>query len=392
MTPFRPAAPARRSRRTPISVPGLAPSQAPGRALAFAVAFALAGALSLAAVAWPGTSLAQPEAARAPARAALTVTLAQPQRSSLPLRVSATGTVHPWQEAIVGAEGGPWRLAEVRAGVGDAVRRGQVLAVFAGELVQADVELARAGVAEAEAVLAEMAAKAQRARELQPTGVLSTEQVQQALTAERTAQARLQAQRAALQVQQLRERQLQVLAPDDGLISARAATVGAVVPPGQELFRLIRQGRLEWRAEVAAAELTQLRAGQSVRVQAAGAAPVTGRLRMVAPTVEAASRNGLVYVDLPAAPGLRAGTFARGEFDTGTSAALTLPQSAVVMREGFAYVFRIEGQRVAQTKVEVGRRAGERIEVLAGLDAAARVVASGAGFLADGDTVKVVDK
>lgn len=342
---------------------------------------------------WPGPGAAQPEAPRAPVRAALTVNLVQPQRASLPLRVPANGTVHPWQEAVLGAEGGPWRLAEVRAAVGDTVKRGQVLAVFAGELVQADVELARAGVAEAEAVLAEMAAKAQRARELQPTGVLSTEQVQQALTAERTAQARLQAQRAALQLQQLREKQLQVLASDDGVISARSATVGAVVPPGQELFRLIRQGRLEWRAEVAAADLAQLRPGHAVRVQPTGAASVTGRLRMVAPTVDAASRNGLVYVDLPAAPGLRAGTFARGEFETGATSALTLPQSAVVMREGFAYVFRLgPGDRVVQTKVEVGRRAGDRVEVLAGLDAAARVVASGAGFLADGDTVKVVDK
>ena len=350
-------------------------------------------ALALAGLAFP-SSWAQPAGARAPARAALTVTLTQPQRAELPLRVPANGTVHAWQEAVIGAEGGPWRLAEVRAGIGDTVKRGQVLAVFAAELVEADVALARAGVAEAEAVLAEMAAKAQRARELQPTGVLSTEQVQQALTAERTAQARLQAQRAALQLQQLREKQLQVLAPDDGIVSARTATVGAVVPPGQELFRLIRQGRLEWRAEVAAADLAPLRAGQTVRVQAAGvASPVTGRLRMVAPTVDAASRNGLVYVDLPAAPGLRAGTFARGEFETGASSALTLPQSAVVMREGFAYVFRMgTDQRVVQTKVAVGRRVGDRVEVVSGLDASARVVASGAGFLADGDTVKVVDK
>ncbi len=370
MTVFRPAA----------AWPGLA---APTLALALAAL----------ACTWHGLATAQPGGTRAPARAALTVTLVQPQRADLPMRIPANGTVHPWQEALIGAEGGPWRLVEVRAGVGDAVKRGQVLAVFAGELVQADVALARAGLAEAEAVLAEMAAKAQRARELQPTGVLSTEQVQQALTAERTAQARLQAQRAALQLQELREKQLQVLAPDDGVISARSATVGAVVPPGQELFRLIRQGRLEWRAEVAAADLAQLRTGQSVRVQATGAAPVTGRLRMVAPTVDAASRNGLVYVDLPGAPGLRAGTFARGEFETGASSALTLPQSAVVMREGFAYVFRIgPDQRVAQTKVGIGRRVGERVEVTSGLEPSARVVASGAGFLADGDTVKVVDK
>ncbi len=334
---------------------------------------------------------AEPPAGRPSARAALTVTLASPQMATLPLRVPATGTVAPWQEAVIGAESGPWRLVEVRAGVGDAVRKGQVLAMFAPEQVQAELALARAGVAEAEAVLAEMAAKAQRARDLQPTGVLSTEQVQQALTAERTAQARVLAQRAALQLQEVRERQLQLLAPDDGLISARSAAVGAVVAPGQELFRLIRQGRLEWRAEVAAAEMASLRAGQTVRVSAPGVSAVSGKIRMVAPTVDVASRNGMVYVDLPASAGWKAGMFARGEFETGAASALTLPQSAVVMREGFAYVFKVGADsRAAQTKVSVGRRSGDRVEITQGLDAQARVVASGAGFLADGDTVKVV--
>ena len=60
-------------------------------------------------------------------------------------------------------------------------------------------------------------------------------------------------------LQQLRLRQTRVLAPDNGVISARSATVGAVLPAGQELFRLIRQGRLEWRAEVAAADLARLK-------------------------------------------------------------------------------------------------------------------------------------
>lgn len=333
------------------------------------------------------------EAAGAPqaARAALTVNLTTAQMATLPMRVPATGSVVAWQEASIGAEAGPWRLLEVRAGVGDVVRKGQVLAVFAPEQVRAELALARAGVAEAEAVLSEMAAKAQRARDLQPTGVLSTEQVQQALTAERTAQARVLAQRAALELQEVREKQLQVLAPDDGVISARAAAVGAVVPAGQELFRLIRQGRLEWRAEVAAADLVALRVGQSVRVSAPGLNAVTGRIRIVGPTVDASSRNGVVYVDLPAGSGWKAGMFARGEFETGNASVLTLPQSAVVMREGFAYVFWVgANNRVVQTKVGVGRRSGDRVEITGGVDAQARVVASGAGFLADGDTVKVV--
>jgi multidrug efflux pump subunit AcrA (membrane-fusion protein) len=113
---------------------------------------------------------------------------------------------------------------------------------------------------------------------------------------------------------------------------------------------------------------------------------------MLAPTVDAATRNGLVYVDLPQPGSARAGMFASGEFEVGSSAATTLPQSAVLLRDGFSYVFQIGADnKVQQMKVEVGRRLGERIEIISGLSADAGVVASGAGFLGDGDTVRLVE-
>jgi RND family efflux transporter MFP subunit len=331
------------------------------------------------------------EAKPAAAKPALTVAVTQPQRVALPLTVAANGSIAAWQEASVGAEGNGLRIAEVRVNVGDSVRRGQVLATFAAEMMQADLAQTNAAVAEAEATAAEAAANAQRARELQASGALSAQQINQYLTAERTAQARLQAQQAAARVQALRLAQTQLLAPDHGVISARSATVGAVVPAGQELFRLIRQGRLEWRAEVPAAELASLKPGQAVRVTPAGGQPVMGKLRMVAPTVDAATRNGLVYVDLPTAPAVRAGMFARGEFDLGSGNGLTLPQTAVLLRDGFSYLFTVgSDNKVRQQKVTVGRRVGDRIELVSALDASARVVAAGGGFLADGDTVRVV--
>ena len=237
----------------------------------------------------------------------------------------------------------------MRVNVGDAVKKGQVLATFAPDMVQADVAQIRAVVAEAEAALAEAAANAERARELATSGALSDQQINQYMTAERTAQARLDAQRAQANVQALRLRQTQVLAPDDGVISARSATVGAVLPAGTELFRMIRQGRLEWRAEVAASDLARLKPGMSARVTPAGGTPIAGKVRMVAPTVDPQTRNGIVYVDLAPSPGARAGMFARGEFDIGQGQGLTLPQSAVLLRDGFSYVLRVgadcEGQR-----------------------------------------------
>jgi RND family efflux transporter MFP subunit len=354
-------------------------------------AAALLGAGVLNAADKPAADKAAADSKATAAKPALTVTVVQPQPAQLAQVVSAGGSVAAWQEASVGAEANGWRLAEVRVNVGDRVRKGQVLATFAAQMPQADLAQAKAAVAEAEAMLAEASANAQRARELQASGALSAQQINQLLTGEATARARLEALRAQAEVQRLRLAQTSVLAPDDGVISARSATVGAVVPAGQELFRLIRQGRLEWRAEVAAADLARVGPGQVVRVTPAGGAPVTGKVRMVAPTVDAATRNGLVYVDLPSPGAARAGMFARGEFEVGTSGALTLPQTAVLLREGFAYVFRVGADnKVVQTKVTAGRRTGERVEV-GGLDPQARVVAAGAAFLADGDLVRVVE-
>ncbi len=334
----------------------------------------------------------KPAAAPTAAKPALSVTTTQPQLATLPLKIAANGNVTAWQEASIGTEANGLRLAEVRVNVGDVVKRGQVLAVFAPDMVQADVTQMRASIAEAEAALAEASANAQRARELQATGALSAQQISQYLTAERTAQARLEWQRSAAKTQQLRLQHTQVLAPDHGVISARSATVGAVLPAGQELFRMIRQGRLEWRAEVAAVDLARLKPGMNVSIVAAGSAPIAGKVRMIAPTVDPQTRNGIVYVDLPQSGDARAGMFARGEFEIGNAQGLTLPQSAVLLRDGFSYVLRVGADsKVSEAKVQVGRRVGDRIEVTGGLDANARVVAAGGSFLTDGDTVRVVD-
>ena len=138
--------------------------------------------------------------------------------------------------------------------------------MFAAKMAQAELLQGKAAVAEAEANLAAAAADARRARDLQSNGALSAQQITQYLTAEKTAQARLDVQKAAVNALQIRLGQTQVKAPDDGVISARSAAVGAVTPAGQELFRLIRQGRLEWRAEVAAADIDHShRAAQDLR-------------------------------------------------------------------------------------------------------------------------------
>jgi RND family efflux transporter MFP subunit len=362
------------------------------------LAFALLGAAIVA-----GTLFAVASSSRANGgdkdaaqpKPALTVTTERPAAASLPVSLAANGNVAPWQEAVIGSESGGLRLSDVRVNVGDIVKKGQVLAVFAAESVNADVDQARAALQEAQANAAAAQSDARRARNLESSGALSEQQVVQYLTAERTANARVAAAKATLAQQQLRLRYTQVVAPDSGVISARSATVGAVVGVGAELFRMIRQGRLEWRAEVIAAELARVKPGTKALVKAASGSELRGTVRMVAPTVDAQNRTALVYVDLPVALApnapFKAGMFASGRFELGASKAMTVPQQAVSVRDGFSYVFRLNrDSHVSQLKVATGRRIGGRIEINGGLAPDADVVVSGAGFLNDGDLVRAV--
>lgn len=369
--------------------------------------FAALAALVLAALAaaWllrkpaPASGTASPPPAEAPStRPALAVTVASPETMELAQTLAANGNIAAWQEAAVGSESSGLRLAEVRVNVGDVVKKGQVLAVFASDTVQAEQARLKANLVEAEAQAADAQGNAERARTLEKTGALSQQQINQYLTAAQTAKARVEAARAALAAQQVHTRNTRVLAPDGGVISSRTATVGSVVNAGSELFRLVRQGRLEWRAEVASSELAHIATGTPAVITAPSGEKARGTVRVVAPTVDPQTRNALVYVDLPnpqgalQRAGIKAGMFARGEFELGKSSALTVPLVAIVPRDGFNHVLLLQpDSRVQLAKVQTGRRVGERVEITSELPRDARIVVQGAGFLNDGDLVRVIE-
>jgi RND family efflux transporter MFP subunit len=367
--------------------------QSPGSLAIISLAVLMALGLAAcqpAAEAQPAQDGKAPASASA-APASMTVTVARPTTEKLAVGLQANGNVSAWQEASVGAELGGLRLATVNVNVGDVVKKGQVLATLAGETTQAESLQSRAAMMQAEASYENAKADAERARAIEDTGALSKSQIAQYFTAEKVARAQWEAAKAAYSATQVRLGNTRVLAPDDGVISARSASVGAVAGPGQELFRLVRGSRMEWRADVTPSEVGRIRVGQSVRVTAATGTELAGRVRAIAPTADPQTRNVLVFVDLPRHPDLKAGTFARGVFDLGQTSALTVPAPSVVVRDGHNYVFVIGADnKAAQRKIETGRRVGGRVEVLQGLKAEEAVAVQGAGFLNEGDLVKVV--
>jgi len=243
--------------------------------------------------------------------------------------LSANGSIIPWQEAVIGSQLQGVRIADVKVSIGDRVQRGKVLATLDNTL--------------------------------RPAGSTAP--------------------------------QGRIVAPDDGVISAVNANVGTMPKSDAELFRLIRQGRLEWQAELTAEELMRLRRGMRVSVTLGDGRTVQGTVRAISPKVEMQTRFGHALVRLEDSSNIVAGVFARGTFDltNGKRKLASLPQTAVMQRGSQSYVLVVEAEsRVHERTVRIGQRVGDRIEIKQGLAANERVVKTGGPFLTEGDVVQVV--
>lgn len=351
-------------------------------------AIALAVVSAVGVVVWIERPAAAAPEAQAPS--VLTVSIVEPESETWPKIVQGSGPLAAWQEIIVSPETGGLRIAELLVDVGASVKRGDLLARLADESLQADLRKQQAAVARARATLEQAVSNLQRAKIVEDSGALSAQKVEDYRISEATARAELASTEAELDSIQLKLRQTRIVAVDDGIVSSKSAVLGNVVSAGAELFRLVRQGRIEWRPELDTRQVTSLRAGQAAHVTLPNGEQVEGSVRLVGPTLSTSTGRATVYVSLPAGSPARAGMFANGTIEFDSLPAQTLPQTAVTLRDGRAYVYLLgSGDKVNSRPVKIGRRQGDRVEV-DGLPATARVVADGGAFLSEGVRVTVV--
>ena len=355
-----------------------------------ACAVVLAAVLAAVAVAWverPATA-ASVQDAKTPS--VLTVSAVTPKTESWPEIVQGSGPLAAWQEIIVSPETGGLRIAELLVDVGASVKRGQLLARLADESVQADLRTQQAAVAQGRATLEQAVSNLQRAKMVEGSGALSAQKVEDYRITEATSRASLASAEAELDSIELKLRQTRIVAVDDGIVSSKSAVLGNVVSAGAEMFRLVRQGRVEWRPELDSRQVATLRTGQHAHLTLPGGEQVDGQVRLVAPTLSTSTGRATVYVSLPAGSAARPGMFANGAIAFDQRPAQTLPQTAVTLRDGRAYVYLLgPGDKVSSRPVTTGRRQGNRVEV-DGLPTGARVVAEGGAFLSEGAQVTVV--
>jgi len=330
------------------------------------------------------------EAEAAAASSALPVSLATVQQQTMARTVLVSGPVSAYEEMQLGVEISGQRVTALPVDVGQWVKQGQVLLqldhrTLDSELAQADASLKQAQAAQD---LARM--NYERSAKLAAQQLISESSLDELRANRINAEAQTATARAARDAAKLRRDFADLRAPADGLISKRLVQPGQVVSAGTELLRLIRDGRLEWRAELPEDQLTGVAVGNTVELPYAGAV-VTGRIRAVTPGVDAQTRTGTLYADLPEPGTLKPGVYVEGRIVTGEGPVLTLPTAAIVQRDGHSYVFTVnDKQQAARLRVRTGQAVQGRTAILEGVKAGDRVVVDGAGFLGEGDRVRVV--
>lgn len=348
------------------------------------------------------------------------VTVVRAERGSIAETVTLVGSLVPRDEVLVGARIDGLAITDILAEEGDVVARDQVLARLDRDALEAQAaqnraQVARAAaaasqsrsqIAEAEANRVQTDAALGRARELVATGATSREAYEQKLATAQTASSRLRAAQdfmnvadADLALAQAQGRELAVKlartairAPVAGTVSRRTARIGSVVSmSGDPLFRIIAHSAVELEGEVPEALLARLHDGEPAQVFVPGLpAPVTGRVRLVAPEVDRTTRLSRVRVALDQSKGLAIGGFARAVVETARQQGVIVPLSSVLFSTAGSTVQVVRDGTVETRPVTLGLRSGGRVEIADGLTDGEEVVSVSGTFIRHGDHVVAV--
>jgi RND family efflux transporter MFP subunit len=313
------------------------------------------------------------------------------QTMTLAHTLEASGSIAAWQESPVGSEIGGLTALAVTVDEGSYVREGQVLVRLENAVLNAQLEQAQANIASARASLAQASADLSRAKELRSQGFLAQSALDAKLAAQQTASAKVAAALASETEVRARLAQTVIRAPVSGLISERMVVKGQIVAAGSQLFTIVRDGRLELNAQVPEAELYQVHPGMTATISSDQIGGTSGRVRLITPQVDEKARVGLVRIALSSNASFRPGMFARSSIQLPAQPTLTVPQTAVLFRNEKAGVFIVDQASHARFRpVTTGSRTSDMVAVLSGLTSGERVVIQGAGFLTDGDLVKII--
>lgn len=330
-------------------------------------------------------------------QAVLSVETVTPSQDDIGNTLSADGTISAKDTANVSAKVNGVAIERILVEEGERVKAGQVLAIFDTDVAQQQVLQAEADVAEAEATLTNAKADAARVLPLLDIDAISKQEADRYRTSELRAKAALQASKSRLNSQRLTLNNATVVAPVSGVISEKIIEVGQVAG-SEPLFTIIKNGILEWQADIDPKLIGEVKVGTLVKVSLPQGQSVMGEVRRIAPTA-ADNRQITIYASLADNSNARAGMYQTGEFLLGSASTQTVPNSAIVSNDGYDYVMLITAMetrdgktlgRIKRQRVTLGERLGDNVAVIEPLPNDSRLVKQGGSFLNDGDLVRIV--
>ena len=356
--------------------------------------------------------------------------VARVERRQVERRITTTGSLLPLDRTPVSVKVAG-RLSTIAVDLGSFVRQGELIAQvedadYVLRVKQAEAALwqarAQAGlplegdedrgdleassaVTEAKAVLDEARANRDRIQALTEQGILSASELEtasatykvsssryeEALEQARTRVAQVQQRRAEYRIAAKQQADTRILAPYDGAVQERLASLGEYLAVGSPVVTFVRTDPLRLRVEVSEREAPRVRIGQPVRVTLERDTNVySGEVKRLSPAIVEGSRTLVVEADVPSQGRLRPGSFARAEIvTTGEVPALTVPPEALSTFAGVEKVFVVEDGLAVEKRVTTGDRGPGWVEVVAGLADGETTVLS-PGSLQTGQKVTVL--
>jgi RND family efflux transporter MFP subunit len=357
------------------------------------------------------------ESKHPPTAAPLPVETVAAAREDWPRTYEATGTVYARASAIVSAKLMAY-VREVKVQTGDRVRARQSLIVLdsrdadigqrkaqaATDEVRQAIQEADSGVAAARAALDLEQATFRRMGALYATKSISDHEFDEASARLKSAQAAYEMARSrrggldarlAQAAEEGRAAELvrgysEISAPFAGIVTAKSVDPGTLATPGAPLLTVEREGGYRLEASVEESRLAAIRAGQTVTVTLDGVdRPIEARVSEIVPTIDAASRTGIVRIDLPALATIRSGLFGRASFSQGMKTVTSVPMGAVVENGQLQSVFVADGAVARLRLVTTGQKSKDRIEILSGLGPGEPVVFPVPPGISDGAPIRI---
>lgn len=306
---------------------------------------------------------------------------------------SLSGTLIAAEQATVRAQLGGTVL-ETYAEPGERVVAGQVLARLDTAALEDALLSARTAVTNARSQLSLAQREEERQRALVAAGAVARRNIETAEQQTVAAQAQLAQARAQLAQAQEQLAQTRVTAPFTGVVSEKPSSAGDVVQTGTALYTIVDPSSLELEAAVPAGQLQALHIGAPVTFTVNGLPnrSFAGRLTRINPAVDPATRQVLVYAEIPNQDGdLVAGLFAEGRITAQERTGLTVPADAIDRTLQQPAVLVVRDDTVRRVEVQLGLRdeERERVEIRRGVRAGEVVLLGAAREISPGTPVRL---